>query len=146
LSGITQFRSGTPFGMSSGRDNSLTGVGQDRPDLVGDPYMSSDRPRGERIAQFFQPASFQQNATGKFGNFGRNVMSGPGMASTDMALLKDFRLFRDKNYLEFRAEFFNAFNRVNLSNPVGTLTDRNVGTIRSSGDPRVVQFGLKLVF
>ena len=74
-------------------------------------------------------------------------MSGPGTALTDLALLKDFRLLKEKDYrVEFRSEFFNAFNRVNLSNPVGTFTASNVGTIRNSGDPRVVQFGLKLVF
>jgi hypothetical protein len=48
--------------------------------------------------------------------------------------------------LEFRAEFFNLFNRVNFNEPNGQFGTPNFGRVSSAGDARVVQFGLKLWF
>ena len=54
---------------------------------------------------------------------------------------------RENMNLDFRAEFFNIFNFVNFSNPSGSLTSSAFGTIRSTeGNPRVIQFALKLAF
>jgi hypothetical protein len=49
--------------------------------------------------------------------------------------------------LQFRSEFFNLFNTVNLSNPNATLSSGvNMGRITSAADARVIQFALKVVF
>jgi hypothetical protein len=49
--------------------------------------------------------------------------------------------------LQFRAEFFNLFNTVNLNNPGTTVaTSSSFGRITGAGDPRIMQFGLKFVF
>jgi hypothetical protein len=48
--------------------------------------------------------------------------------------------------VQFRAEFFDLFNRPNFGNPVGTQSASNFGTIASAGSPRIIQFALKLSF
>jgi hypothetical protein len=47
--------------------------------------------------------------------------------------------------VQFRAEAFNAFNRVNLDNPVGNLNAPNLGCIIGAGSPRVIQLALRFV-
>jgi hypothetical protein len=72
-------------------------------------------------------------------------LNGPGYLNTDLSLFKVFPL-RERMKLEFRAEFFNAFNRPQLANPNATIGD-SFGQIQSTvADNRDVQFGLKFVF
>jgi hypothetical protein len=47
---------------------------------------------------------------------------------------------------EFRGEFFNAANHANSSTPNRNQGDGNFGKITDTADPRIIQFGLKLVF
>jgi hypothetical protein len=145
MNGIISLESGLFFNVVSGRDNSGTGINQDRPDLTGDPRLDSNRPRGSLIERYFNPAAFAQNAAGTFGNAGRNLLSGPGEALVDFGLVKTFRL-TERHRIRFRAEVFNAFNRVNLDNPVGNLLAPNVGRITGAGSPRVFQLALRYEF
>jgi hypothetical protein len=66
-----------------------------------------------------------------------------------MGLSKSFR-FKGESSVQFRAEFFNVFNQVNFDIPNRTVGGGGFGSIvrtdPSSGDPRIVQFGLKFVF
>jgi hypothetical protein len=143
--GIVTLESGFPFNVTSGRDNSGTGINQDRPDLIGDPRLSTDRSRGERIARYFDPAAFRQNDPGTFGAAGRNLLIGPGSATVDFGILKNFFL-TERFKLTFRTEAFNLFNRVNLGSPQGNLNNANVARITSAGDPRVLQMALRFQF
>ena len=65
-----------------------------------------------------------------------------------MGLFKNFPVpIREGARLQFRAEFFNLPNAVNLSNPNTTFSaGANFGRITDTGDARVIQFALKLVF
>ena len=47
---------------------------------------------------------------------------------------------------QFRAEYFNLFNRVNFNNPSSSLTGAGFGQIKGAGDPRIGQLALKFVF
>jgi len=143
VSGLMRAASGGPMSMSSGRDNSLTGNGYDRPDLVGVAQLSSDRPRDQRIARYFNTAAFAPNQTGRFGNAGRNILYGPGQWQTDIGVFKNFRL-REPIQLQFRSELFNVINRVNLGNPNTLITSPIFGRISDAGNARIVQFGLKV--
>jgi hypothetical protein len=143
--GIVTLQSGTPFDLNSGRDNSASGVNQDRPDLIGDPFLSTDRPRGDLIARYFNTSAFVVNAPGTFGNFGRNVLCGPGVISVDLGLVKNVPM-TERWKLQLRGEFFNALNRVNLGVPNRTLGAANFGQIGSAADPRVVQVAMKIRF
>jgi len=143
FSGIVSIRSGEPIGLFSDVDNSGAGIGSDRPDLIGNPYLSGSRSRGAQVAEWLNTAAFAENTPGTFGNVGRNRFAGPGYASTDLALQKDFRIV-ERFAVQFRAEAFNAFNRPNLMNPTGDLLSGNFMVINSAFDPRILQFALRL--
>jgi outer membrane receptor protein involved in Fe transport len=89
-----------------------------------------------------------------FGNAGVGILSGPGQFNFDFAALKNFKP-SERTSLQFRAEFFNLFNHAQFSNPSstsGVAALINVGSPTSgfisstSVNPRIVQFGLKLIF
>ena len=143
LSGILSMHSGQPFELYSDVDNSYSGIGSDRPDLIGNPYISGSRSRGQKIQEWLNPAAFTTNALGTFGNVGRNLFIGPGFVSTDLALQKDFKIV-ERAAIQFRAEAFNAFNRVNLQNPTGDLLSGNFMVINSAFDPRILQFAVRV--
>ena len=74
----------------------------------------------------------------------------PGYANTDLAILRNFKtswFFSEKLNIQFRAEAFNAFNRVNLGGIQGALENTNFGKVTTiAGNPRRFQFGLRLSF
>jgi outer membrane receptor protein involved in Fe transport len=142
---IVTLESGSPFGVASGRDNSQSGVNRDRADMIGNPELDPHRPRGELVARYFNTDAFVVNAPGTFGNSRRNLLRGPGFANVDFGLVKNVRLVRTHT-VQFRAEFFNLFNHVNLGNPVASVSAPNVGQIISAGSPRVIQLALKYSF
>jgi hypothetical protein len=131
--------------VTTGTDNSRTGVGADRPDVVGDWQLSGDRPKNEKLLQYFNVKAFTPNAIGTFGNLGRNALRGPGYANLDLGIFKAFAI-TETHSLQFRAEAFNALNRANFGNPVTRLASPSVGMIQSAGSARIVQLGLKYIF
>ena len=145
LSGTVTLISGPPLTIRSGQDYSLTGVGWDRPDLVGSPYRAHSS-RDDFINAFFNTAAFVANQPGRYGNFGRNVFSGPASAVTNLSVVKSFPISERLGKVQFRGEFFNLFNSVNFGQPVLLLNNRNFGRIQTAGDPRIVQFALRYAF
>ncbi len=143
--GIITLESGRWLSVVSGKDRSASGVNQDRADVVGDWKLSSDRPKDERIAKWFNTSAFTINQPGTFGNAGRNIVEGPGLVDVTLGLFKNFQL-TERFRLQFRSEFFNLFNHVNLGNPNANVSSKNFGKITSAGAPRVVQLALKLMF
>jgi len=132
--------------VTSGVDNSLSGVGLDRADFLGgQPSLDPGRPHGQLIASYFNTALFGRNAVGTFGNEGKGILRGPGLFDTDLGLLKNTKITERLN-TQFRAEFFNAFNNVNFSGPSSSLSSSSFGRITSAGDPRILQLALKLIF
>ena len=143
--GLWRFSSGGPFHPVTGRDNSLTGINADRPNVLGDPNLSKDRTRGEQIARYFDPAMFDANRLGEFGNTGRNSLRGPGFATIDLSMIKNFKI-TERHAVQFRAEIFNLFNHANLGNPGTTWGTPTFGRILSAADPRLIQLALKYSF
>lgn len=148
---IIQAHTGFPIGVTSGQDNSKTGVGLDRPNLTGlDPVNSN---WGSGLPQYLNPAAFAQNATGTFGNLGRYAIYGPGTFEFDAAVSRLFAL-TERWRLEARAEGFNVINHTNFSNPTTGLNNTSFGRISSTqssgpgqqGSNRILQFALKLHF
>jgi hypothetical protein len=129
----------------SGQDRALVGGGSQRPNLVGDPYLPSDRSRAAMLSQYFNPAAYQLPPVGSFGNSGRNTLIGPGSYNLDSSLFKAFPI-RESMKLQFRAEFFNALNHANFANPVANIGTATVGSILSASAPRILQFALRLTF
>lgn len=145
LSGILTMQSGTPFSVTSGVDNARSGTGGQLADLVGDPNLPDNRTRGEQVARWFNTSAYTVNALGTFGNSGRNTLVGPGFTSLNIGLHKNFSL-RENVRLQFRAEAFNALNNVNLNLPSSNVSSSTFGRITSAGDPRILQFAVRLMF
>jgi hypothetical protein len=144
LTGILALQTGAGFSVNSGVDNARTGTGGQRADRAGDPELPSDRSRTETVRQWFNTAAFVPNALGTFGNTGRNMLRGPGSKNVDLGLHKTFRAGHAR--LQARIEAFNAFNWVNLGNPTTALNSGNYGRIINAGDPRIMQFALRVSF
>ena len=148
---ILTLRGGAPFTLYSGVDNSLSGIGNDHVDTVAgvNPDLGGGRSTAQKVAAYFNPAAFTENALGTFGNVGRNTMRAPGFAGLDFSLTKSFSLGKglisESHRLDFRAEAFNLFNHPNLGRPEDTQGS-TFGQILSAGDPRIVQLSLKYVF
>jgi len=144
-SGSMILQSAAAFAVQAGRDNSLTGIGN-RAHLVGDPGRSARLdPNRDRVLEWFNTRAFGHNSPGVYGNSGRNIIFGPGLASVDFAVAKHFPVTETVK-LQFRSEFFNLLNHTNLNDPNSTLTAGTYGRITSALDPRILQFGLKLLF
>lgn len=147
INGITTLQTGGPLNFLLGYDNSLSGIGNDRVDLVGDFHLSGDRPRGEKILKSFDTSAFKPGKPGTFGTLGRNAGIGSGTINQDLSLFKAFSLpFAEAHRVEFRAEFFNILNRVNLGNPTATYNSSLFGRITAANDPRIVQLGMRYSF
>ena len=151
LNGIATHNSGTPFTVSDSANVALqansppiSGFPASRPDLVGDPNAG---PR--TVDEWLSRSAFRrlnlQTEAGQFGNAGRNIARGPSYTNVDMSLVRDFQLPREAR-LQFRAEVFNVANHPNFGLPVADLNSANFGRIFSAAAPRLLQFGLKLIF
>ena len=145
LTGIYVAQSGVGLTVTSGVDNARSGTGGQRADLAGDPELSGDRSRSEQIQMWFNTAAFAPNALGTFGNSGRNMIRGPGAQQVDLGLHKTFQV-TSATRLQVRVEAFNAFNNVNFDNPNTSQNSSNFGRILAAGDPRIMQFALRVWF
>ena len=141
LAGITYIRSGQPFSVSF--NATQAGWFSGRADLVSDPTL----PRSERTAtRWFDTAAFAVPAPFTYGNSSRNLLFGPGDIVFDASILKNTKIGEDIT-VQFRAEFFNMPNHTNLLNPAANISvPAQVGRIFGAGDPRQIQFGLKILF
>ncbi len=137
---IVSVSSGTRVTPTTGTDASLTGVGQDRPNLIGDPYV-----HGQPRKFSLNPASFQKNAPGTYGNTKPFSLVGPMYADLDAAVSRFFPL-PEKMQLEFRTECFNCLNHPNLLGPNSALNSSLFGQITTSDPPRILQLSMKVDF
>ena len=153
ISGLVTAQTGRPITIRSGKDNSGTGIQRDRANLVGSPYGSGACVgKTTTCRDWLNPASFAQNVAGTFGNVGKGGLRYPGLYSWNMGLSKYFT-FTERWKLQFRAEFFNLFNRVNFQDAddgtFGNFQNKNssaFGALQNVSDPRIGQLALKLFF
>ncbi|HWR34334.1 MAG TPA: carboxypeptidase regulatory-like domain-containing protein [Clostridia bacterium] len=158
ISPIFRVRSGSPFSVLNGLDANMDGYGNDRAQLIGDPFLS-DRSKD----QWFNTAAFVQNVPVEAvkdpsnptklingapvdGNSPRNFLYGPGAKYLDLALSRTFK-FTERYKLEFRGEATNALNIVNLNDPSANMSNLNTfGKISGARSMREIQLGLRLLF
>src|SRR5262249_45463255 len=148
--GLLTLRSGLPFTVTAGIDNSLSGIGLDRADIVGEPSLPGERPKARKLQQWFNTQAFVANALGTFGTSSRNMLRRPNFADIDFSVGRIFAIHKgssgESKQFQFRAELFNLFNRANFNNPNASATSSSFGRVLSAGDARIVQLGLKLVY
>ena len=145
-SGIFIIQSGAPFtvNLSSAEEVAniglINGINVERPNLVANPNGGPKTP-----AEWFNAGAFALPAPYAFGNSGRNVVIGPGLANLDLSLQKEWPL-RESQAIQFRFDAFNALNHTNFNLPGRIFGASNVGVITSAQDAREFQFALKLLF
>ncbi len=145
LGTIVTLNSGAPFNVLAGGDVANTGGPNQRAERTeADPYSSPGF--HQTAADWLNKAAFEVPTAFTFGNESRNDLVGPTYKNVDFNAAKNFPIHEDLS-LQFRAEFFNFFNRTNYSNPDNGVQDGAFGQILSAAGPgREVQFALKLVF
>jgi len=148
LAGVVVTQSGTPFSILDTSGAALYGTANSRASFAPGATVETATLSGrvqDRLNEYFSRAAFVR-AGNEFGDSGRNILRGPRQRNLDLAVNKRFPLM-ERISLEWRAEFFNLLNLVNFANPGGSITASSYGLIRSTtGNPRVIQFALKLVF
>jgi hypothetical protein len=146
LNEILDWRSGTPFSLVSGRDNSFTGIGLDRADITGNPSLPQDRSRQQVISSYFNTSLVQQNAAGTFGNSPRNFLRNPTYFNVDASIHKAFAI-TERLKFQLRGEAFNVLNNVHLNQPgTNASATSSFGVITGAGDPRIIQLGARISF
>jgi len=147
---IVTLLSGFPFTPQIGSNQSGDGDTRnpDRPSI--NPTFSGPVVLGSP-GQWFNPEAFVLPTAGTYGNLGRGVYSGPGLADVDASLFKDMSI-HERAKLQFRAEVFNVLNRTNFGTPNATVfssgaVSPSAGLITTTATTsRQIQFGLKLIF
>jgi len=152
LSGITRFSTGIPVTLLASDDRSLLGTNGsgpselpiDTPTFSGGKLTFHDPRTG---LPYFDTSMFSQETLGVLGTASRRFFHGPGINNWDAALEKDTRLTEGTS-LEFRGEFFNAFNHAQfiLNYADYASGQSNFGYVRSANAPRIIQLGVKLLF
>jgi len=167
LLSISTISSGSPFTVYSGIQQTGYGtMGADRPDPLTKPELSTAHSvtrrredyfgRGPNNASFFSipiglPGGSGPNS-GRFGTLGRNTFRGPAYYDFDYALIKTTPIGHrasglERADLQFRSEFFNLFNIVNMGLPANTIKGSGFGVIsKTAGTSRQIQFSLKLIY
>ena len=143
VNGLVNWQSGLPLAVSHATNfNAFAGFGTQRPNLIGQANLSNNQ---QTTARWFNTDAFSIAPQFTLGTASRNPVRGPGLHNLDLALVKQTAL-TERLMIEFRAEVFNFTNTPPLGNPNTVLGSPGFGSITSAGDPRVIQFGLKLNF
>ena len=170
VSGITEFQSGFPIHLQSQDDNELTSsidfssagepqqlapfhrldprknvnnYGFDQNSFTSNASDSSQSPcqTGAPVFNCYLPSLF-----GQYGNAPRSICCGPGLDNWDVSVQKNTQL-NERMSMEFRWDVFNVANHTRFFNPDGNITDgSDFGRIKRAGDPRLMQFAIKLYF
>lgn len=160
LNGIAMLSSGVPFTpiIIEDLDRDGTDDNEQRPNLKPG---RSHNPRVGRAEQWFDPSAFESLPLGTRGQLGRNTIIGPGLATLDVSVVKNFTIasLSENMRIQFKAEVFNLLNRTNLSTPARSNLEifteagptaqplPNVGSITSTATTaRQLQFALRIVF
>lgn len=157
VSGIVNYSSGTPFSVTTGSAAPWLGAGRDigslRLNLTGTkPCVGCGSRDSWARTGYFNTTAYASPllppyAYGTFGNSGRNSVVGPSYFDTDMSAVKNFPLLhREGSRIQFRADFFNLFNRAPFNNPTTSSSSSVFGRITSAGNARQVQLALRMDF
>ena len=120
-------------------------------DVPNAPSFGNNKSTNRRsfITGFAPASAFPMPALGHEGNLGRNTFIGPGMANINSEFTKVMHIpwfTREGASLEFRADIFNLFNRVNLITPISDLSSELFGQSTDQNFARSAQFGIHISF
>ncbi len=149
FNGISLFRSGQPYTMCINGD--ITNTGNTgcyaRPVVTGDVEISNPTTsRWINTGALDWPDFVPGTSIRQFGNSGRHNVRTDGVSNFDLSLFKRFS-FQETRYVEFRVEFFNAFNTPTFGTPQRVFNSSNFGFVTGTAlRERNIQMGLKIAF
>jgi hypothetical protein len=155
ISGIPSFISGAPVGLSFSTQPSTDITGSPtngaRANVLGDPVLA----KGDRtFSRNFKTEMVALPAIGTYGNSDIYPLRGPGINNWDLAIFKNFPLYRERARVQFRWELYNAFNHTQFSafntsaifTPAGQQVNPTLGQYTAARSPRVMQLALRVSF
>ena len=159
VSGIATIQSGKAMTIADTNPNNVFGISEDKAALSGTCTKSqfvTNGPITNNLDHYFNASCFitppvigaDGIGTG-FGNSATGITNGPGQANIDLAISKTtpLRSLSDSSSVQFRTEMYNAFNHPQFADPDNDFASPAFGVIRrTSVNPRVVQFAIKLAF
>ncbi|MEW5979442.1 MAG: TonB-dependent receptor [Acidobacteriota bacterium] len=154
LAGMAILQSGRPYSVFTSApyprgDFNADGFNFDFPNTPVFGNKLGPRSRQQYLAGIFKGTDFPLPTSGSQGNLGRNTFENPGYASVDMNFIKVVKtpwFTGEGAELQFRAEVFNLFNRVNLGGVTNNLASGQFGRVISTLPPRVVQLGVRFEY
>lgn len=156
LTNVTILQTGPPFSVICTSsyptcDYNGDGINMDRPNTPSFGNTKTGLSRSDYLNGMLNISDFPVPTLGMEGNLGRNTFHGPGYANTDFSIIKNTKIpwfvGNEGANLQFRTEFFNVFNRVNLTNVVNDLANPSLfGHSASAYPARDVQFALRIAF
>src|SRR6185369_6835672 len=166
VAGVTTLQSGAPLTLTGTNSNNIFGITTDRAQLAAGCTYNDLTVSGSvhsKLGNYFNKSCILRNAAGTaiwpvigddarataFGNSGVGIVFGPDQRNFDISLIKrtSLKALREGANLEFRTEFFNAFNTTQFGNPSASVSAATFGVISSTAvNPRIIQFALKLNF
>jgi hypothetical protein len=153
VGGVVTLTSGVPGTVQISSRLGSFGVAEDFPDLA--PGADNNPTRPDNYQQYLDPASFVFPPARTLGTLGRNTITQPGFANTDLSIVKNLRVpsISEAFTAQFRFEIFNVFNRVNFGPPDLVVFDSRgrpnatFGRITTTANPaRQIQLGLRVTF
>jgi hypothetical protein len=144
VGGIWMAYSGGPLGITANVNNTFSQGGGQRPNWNGvNPCVANPT-----VSRWLDSSVYSNPAAYTFGNAGRtlNGCRSDATRQVDMSLTKN-TLVKDKLNVQFRTEVFNLTNTVRFSPPNQSFGNAQFGQITSQNNqPRIIQFGLKLIY
>lgn len=161
IAGITTAQTGLPLNRVVQGATTVPARGT-RPNIVSEPLENIPQNPTGGIPYAFNPLAFRTTLSGQIGNSPRAPFRFPSQFFTDVNMSKNFN-FGERYKLQFRAEFYNIFNKTTFNDVFQTIPDRlptdpafnnianlaaisQFGQFFSTRDPRQIQFGLKFNF
>ena len=149
LSAIITYQSGFPIRLQDQDDSELQSSiffeSANTPQLTVGNHVTFLNPKTSPGNLFFDTTNITDSNLGTFGNLPHSLCCGPPISNTDLVVAKKTRI-NEHFDTEFRSEFYNLFNHTQFDNPDGNFSDSTFGQILKARDPRVLQFGLKILF
>jgi len=155
IAGIVTLRSGLPFTPTISSDLANTGVGSQRPDVIGKPVIVGDpncwfyiaaNTACTTLAAGTPDAFALPPAQVRYGTGGRNILRSDKLQQVDFTVMKLFPI-RETKQLEFRAEFFNMFNHPTFAAPGTNVNSASGAQVSSTlNASRIIQMALKFRF
>lgn len=153
LSAIITYQSGFPIRLQDQDDSELESSiffeSANTPQVTGNVQFTNPKNfttiQGVSGNFYFNTSNISDSAPGTFGNLPHSLCCGPPISNTDLVVAKKTKI-NERFDTEFRSEFYNLFNHTQLENPDGNFSDLTFGQVLKARDPRVLQFGLKVLF